>query len=185
MAAQTRANGTGKRWSLLLGVVSLFLLTALGTAAPALADDPSGHTAAPWIASDQPDYAPGSNVVLTGGAWEVGETVRINVNDDRGASWERAVDVTADANGNITDSFRLPDWFIASYTVKARGSARSRRSASQRLHQRASRPGGRSRSGPARRTRSSSSTRRTRASSALPATSRGRGTSRPCTSRRG
>ena len=123
MAAQTRANGTGKRWSLLLGVVSLFLLTALGTAAPALADDPSGHTAAPWIASDQPDYAPGSNVVLTGGAWEVGETVRINVNDDRGASWERAVDVTADANGNITDSFRLPDWFIASYTVKATGSS--------------------------------------------------------------
>ena len=49
--------------------------------------------------------------------------MHINVNDDQGQSWSRDVDVTADADGNITDSFNLPDWFVATYAVKATGAS--------------------------------------------------------------
>jgi hypothetical protein len=73
----------------------------------------------PSITSDQPDYVPGATVTLTGANWGAGVVVHINVNDDQGQSWVRNVDVTTDATGNITDSFNLPDWFIATYTVRA------------------------------------------------------------------
>ena len=43
------------------------------------------------------------------------------MNDDWGSSWNRHVDVTADENGNITDQFNLPDWFVATYSVIATG----------------------------------------------------------------
>jgi len=56
----------------------------------------------PWIASEMPDYAPGSAVNLMGGSWQPGESVHINVNDNDGQTWVRNADVTADANGDIT-----------------------------------------------------------------------------------
>ena len=62
-------------------------------------------------------------VTLSGGSWAAGESVHINVNDDHGQSWARDVDVTADADGKITDSFTLPDWFIATYFVRATGAS--------------------------------------------------------------
>ncbi len=76
---------------------------------------------APTIQSDKADYAPGELVTLTGSNWQPGESVNINVNDDAGQTWSRNVDVTADASGNISDSFNLPDWFVATYKVTATG----------------------------------------------------------------
>ncbi|HVM30989.1 MAG TPA: MBG domain-containing protein, partial [Candidatus Limnocylindrales bacterium] len=79
---------------------------------------PSG---APWIASDKDDYAPGETVTLTGGNWHAGESVQIYVNDDWSSSWYRSVYRTADDQGNITDQFNLPNWFVATYEVIATG----------------------------------------------------------------
>ena len=92
----------------LLFIVFAVLLAFAGTAM-ALTTDTSGSTApAPTIQSDKADYAPGELVTLTGRNWQPGESVNIKVNDTYGASWSRNVDVTADASGNITDSFNLP-----------------------------------------------------------------------------
>ena len=43
------------------------------------------------------------------------------MNDDLGSSWSRNVDVVADAGGQLSDSFTLPDWFVATYSVVATG----------------------------------------------------------------
>ncbi len=45
------------------------------------------------------------------------------MNDDWGSTWNRHVDVTADAEGRISDTFQLPDWFVATYSVVATGCA--------------------------------------------------------------
>ena len=63
------------------------------------------------------------HVTLTGSGWQPGESVNIVVNDDAGQTWNRNVNVTADASGNITDQFNLPDWFVATYSVKATGAS--------------------------------------------------------------
>src|SRR5215213_5112155 len=97
-------------------------LLAVGGTAMALTADPSGNTApAPTIQSDKADYAPGELVTLTGSNWQPGESVHIYVNDDEGQTWDRNVDVAADQSGNISDSFNLPDWFVATYKVTATG----------------------------------------------------------------
>jgi hypothetical protein len=75
----------------------------------------------PTIASDLADYPPGGLVTLTGTGWQPGESVHIFVNDDWGSSWSRNVDVVADASGQIVDSFNLPNWFVATYSVVATG----------------------------------------------------------------
>jgi hypothetical protein len=103
-------------------------LLAVGGTAMALVADTSGSTsgttaAAPTIQSDKADYGPGELVTLTGSGWQPGEAVRINVNDDAGQSWSRTQDVTADASGNISDSFNLPNWFVATYKVTATGAS--------------------------------------------------------------
>jgi hypothetical protein len=90
----------------------------------AITADPSGTTApAPTIQSDKADYAPGELVTLTGSGWLPGESVNIVVNDYVGQTWNRNVNVTADASGSISDSFNLPDWFVATYSVKATGAS--------------------------------------------------------------
>src|SRR3712207_4272763 len=78
---------------------------------------------APSIASDKADYAPGELVTLSGSGWQAGESVNIFVNDDAGQTWSRNVDVVADSSGNISDSFNLPDWFVATYSVTATGAS--------------------------------------------------------------
>ena len=97
-------------------------LPAVGGTAMAITADPSGSTApAPTIQSDKADYAPGELVTLTGSGWKPGESVNIKVNDTYGATWSRNVDVTANANGEITDSFNLPNSFVSDYDVTATG----------------------------------------------------------------
>src|ERR687897_3064016 len=105
--------------------LAFVLVGALGITVTATADDPVGHLGPPWIASDQADYPPGGAVMLDGGNWQPGESVHITVNDDVGQSWSRDVDVTAGADGSITDAFNLPDWFVATYLVKATGASGS------------------------------------------------------------
>jgi hypothetical protein len=90
--------------------------------AAALAQD-TGTSPAPTIQSDKADYAPGELVTLTGSGWQAGESVNIVVNDNVGQTWNRNVNVIADPSGNITDSFNLPDWFVATYTVTATGAS--------------------------------------------------------------
>jgi hypothetical protein len=109
----------------LLFIVCAALL-AFGGTAMALVTDTSGNTSGttapePTIQSDKADYAPGELVTLTGSGWKAGESVNIKVNDTYGASWSRNVNVTADASGNVTDSFNLPDWFVSDYDVTATG----------------------------------------------------------------
>src|SRR6266498_56422 len=96
---------------LVLMMAAMFSLPAIASAA----DGP------PTISSDQADYPPGATVVLTGTNWQAGEVVHITVNDDAGKTWKRDADVTADGAGGIADTFNLPDWFVALYTVTASG----------------------------------------------------------------
>ena len=88
--------------------------------------DPAASSAAdpvsqPTITSDKADYFAGEQVVLTGAGFWPNEDVNIVVNDDAGQTWRRDVTVTADANGAVTDTFTLPDWFVALYSVRATG----------------------------------------------------------------
>src|SRR5438094_5160060 len=75
----------------------------------------------PTIASDQADYSPGSTVTLTGTGWDASEAVHLSVNDDVGNTWSWSEDVTADANGDVTDQLTLPTSFVATYKVTATG----------------------------------------------------------------
>ena len=115
------------RTRLMRGKFTLFFMMfgiLLAVPAIAFAQDVTGSTTllpGPTIQSDKADYAPGELVTLTGGNWQAGESVNIVVNDDAGQTWNRNVNVTADASGNITDSFNLPDWFVATYSVTATG----------------------------------------------------------------
>jgi hypothetical protein len=105
----------------------LFMMLGLLLAVPAIAfaQDSTVSTSpvVPTITSDLPDYPPGATVNLTGSNWQPGESVHINVNDDVGQSWsyDSNPDVIADESGNISHSFILPNWFVATYTVTATG----------------------------------------------------------------
>jgi hypothetical protein len=79
---------------------------------------PSGP---PSIRSDEADYPPGGTVTLAGSNWRAGENVQIFVNDDTGASWSLRADLVANDSGEISYSFALPDWFVATYRVTATG----------------------------------------------------------------
>jgi hypothetical protein len=110
----------GRRAATLAGLLTLVMVMAFGGVARAEIIENTDF--APQIWSDKADYAPGELVTLSGSHWQPGESVHVYVNDDTGSTWSRDVDVTADATGNVTDSFNLPDWFVAQYSVKATGS---------------------------------------------------------------
>src|SRR5262245_11191637 len=75
---------------------------------------------APTIQSELPDYNPGQTVTLTGANWATnGATVHIVVNDAVGATWKHTADVPVSAGGAVTDSFQLPNYFVATYSVHA------------------------------------------------------------------
>ncbi|MFL5930571.1 MAG: Ig-like domain-containing protein, partial [Gaiellaceae bacterium] len=99
------------------------MLTAIALGGSAYAAVFSGTDVAtdPWIASDKPDYAAGETVALSGGNWQSGEAVHIFVEDNQGRTWEHNADLTANEGGEISHSFVLPDWFVATYQVSAVG----------------------------------------------------------------
>ena len=85
------------------------------------APPPPPPLAIPSIQSDKDDYAPGELVTLTGGNWQGDTQVRIFVNDNVAQTWSRDVIVDVAADGRVTDSFNLPNWFVATYVVSASG----------------------------------------------------------------
>ncbi len=93
--------------------LALAVILALVTSVAALA------SGTPTIASDLPDYAPGSTVTLTGTSWNPGETVKIFVNDDDFQTWSLTDSVVAGIDGSLTYQFQLPNSFIAKYYVTA------------------------------------------------------------------
>jgi hypothetical protein len=99
---------------------AVLTLTGMGSAV-AVTPPTAEATSGPSIQSDQPDYMPGSTVVLSGAGWQPGEGVHLHVNDDQGATWDYDSDVVAGDDGTITDTFNLPNWFVATYRVTATG----------------------------------------------------------------
>lgn len=75
----------------------------------------------PTIQSDKADYTPGELVTLTGANWQGDAQVRIVVNDDIGQTWRRDMTVNVASDGTIFDSFNLPTFFVATYSVAATG----------------------------------------------------------------
>ena len=67
--------------ALTLGVVGP---AVIGAEAASAAPSVTGAT----IATDQPDYAPGATVTLTGTGWAAGEVVHITVDDSSSQSWK-------------------------------------------------------------------------------------------------
>ena len=107
---------------LLVVAQASLLVFSLLSPAIALGSEPSPDPSpSPTIASDKADDAPGETVTLTGAGWQPGESVHIRVNDDAGETWRYETDVVADEQGSLADSFQLPDWFVATYTVTATG----------------------------------------------------------------
>ncbi|HET7760540.1 MAG TPA: YDG domain-containing protein, partial [Gaiellaceae bacterium] len=123
-AAARGTNGIGGLWLLFTMVAALLALLAFAGNAGA-ATLTGGTATDPWISSELPDYAPGSTVNLLGGSWQPGESVHVYVNDSDGQTWVFNDDVTADASGDIADSFSLPNWFVANYSVTATGASSS------------------------------------------------------------
>src|SRR5262245_42449938 len=103
-----------------LGVAAFAaLLISLSVAALAWSQVSGGTEAAPTISSDKADYAPGELVALTGTGWlDSSGPVHIVVNDDVGQTWRYQADVSPES-GSISDSFTLPTWFVATYSVTA------------------------------------------------------------------
>jgi hypothetical protein len=101
-----------------LALTAVAALAAITLTAGSFAD-----ASTPSITSDKADYQPGELVTLTGAGWQADESVHLNVNDMDGRTWQRDVDVVADGQGAFTDSFNLPDWFVATYSVTATGSS--------------------------------------------------------------
>ncbi|MDX6547568.1 MAG: hypothetical protein QOG33_1118, partial [Gaiellales bacterium] len=102
-------------------LMALFTLTGGSSALAAGTDGASTGSTAPWIQSDQADYAPGSTVTLTGGNWAPGESVHVFVDDTTNHTWNHSADVVADNSGVIQDVFNLPNTFISDYDVTATG----------------------------------------------------------------
>ena len=100
-----------------LAVLTLLfsMLASIALPTPALATD------APTITTSKDDYAPAELVDLSGAGWQAGESIEIAVDDDEGKSWTHRATVAADADGAFAYDFRLPSWFVATYTVVAVG----------------------------------------------------------------
>ena len=69
---------------------------------------------------------PGSLVILIGEGWQADELVCLDVNDDEGKSWALEDVVTRTPTGAFAYEFRLPDRFVAVYTVVADGETSGR-----------------------------------------------------------
>jgi uncharacterized repeat protein (TIGR01451 family) len=127
--AVVNAEMTKEKWSNMVSRFKssfplLLVVLAIAVAFPAamaFGQDAGTPTATPTIKSDLEDYPPGATVTLTGSGWQPGETVDIFVDDDQTKTWVGNFKTTADANGNITYRFQLPDWFVATYQVRATG----------------------------------------------------------------
>ncbi len=91
--------------------------------ATAPAPPPPPPAASPTLSSGESTYAPGSAVTLSGTNWTPGSTVHIVVDDDKSDAWDHIADVTAGANGSLSDTFELPTGLAATFTASATNSS--------------------------------------------------------------
>ena len=87
---------------------ALFVLGSFAAAGLVAAGVVSGADQ-PSISSDRFDYAPGDAVALSGAGWIADEAVQVLVDDDQDHPWSHAAELTAAADGTVSDSFDLPD----------------------------------------------------------------------------
>src|SRR5205823_7523835 len=111
-------------------LTTIFCLVGASTALAAGTDGAGSGSTAPWIQSDQADYAPGATVTLTGGNWAPGESVHLFVDDTTNHTWNHSADLVADGSGMIQDVFDLPNTFVSNYDVVATGSTSGNATAS-------------------------------------------------------
>jgi hypothetical protein len=80
---------------------------------------------AAFVSTDQPDYAPGENVTLTGGGFQPGERVTIVYHRQSDSTPDTTLSSSADANGGFTNSaFTLiPEDGGIVFTVTATGAS--------------------------------------------------------------
>ena len=90
-------------------------------ASPLRSASPAPAAGGPSLRTDLLDYAPGSLVLLMGEGWAADEAIELFVNDDLGRTWQLRDTVVADADGRFDHEFRLPERFVATYTVVATG----------------------------------------------------------------
>ena len=81
---------------------------------------------APTIVSDQPDYPPGSKVILTGENWQGDTSVHVVVNDTLGQTWFYETDAEVQEDGTITVELWIAYYFISDYDVVATGNQTGR-----------------------------------------------------------
>src|SRR3954451_16544672 len=120
---------SARRFCARVALLAIFVTCFFATAAQAdVFTDPVGAPpttqGSPTIVSDKADYGPGDLVTLTGGNWQPGESVHVVVNDDGmnpDQPWLHDVTVVADETGGISDQFKLPNWFLANYSITAPG----------------------------------------------------------------
>src|SRR5919201_4876196 len=85
----------------------------------------SAHASAATVATDQPDYAPGQTVVITGSGWEPGETVVLVLHEDPELDPDFQLTAVADANGDFTNTDFSVDVFDigVTFTLTATGTS--------------------------------------------------------------
>jgi hypothetical protein len=115
----TTRGGLGLLFAFVIAVTVAFAL--LAPAANAASDEGGAEGAAARIWTAKTDYVPSELVDINGSGFAAGETVELFVDDDQTKSWTHSATVTADENGKFYYEFRLPDWFVAVYTVTATG----------------------------------------------------------------
>ena len=105
---QGEMGSTAQRW---LGTWRLKVPFVLGSfvAAGLVAAGVVSGADQPSISSDRSDYAPGDAVALSGAGWQAGEAVQVLVDDDQNDPWSHEAELTAAADGTVSDSFDLPD----------------------------------------------------------------------------
>ena len=99
---------TATRWLGTWRLKVLFVLGSFAAAGLVAAGVVSGADQAS-ISSDRSDYAPGDAVALSGSGWQAGEAVQVLVDDDQSDPWSYEAELTAAADGTVSDSFDLPD----------------------------------------------------------------------------
>src|SRR5437870_6633051 len=109
-----------RRHAQLLGSLRTVLLASI-VIVGALSADARAAT----VATDQPDYAPGQTVVITGTGWEPGETVVLVLQEDPAIDPDLQLTAVADENGDIVNMDFIVDVFDigVSFTLTATGTS--------------------------------------------------------------
>src|SRR5262245_28785589 len=92
-------------------------------AAAASAPMPEAAVIVATVQTDDNDYYPGQNVVITGSGWQVGEVVSLVLHEEPPIDPDVTLYATADPSGNIFNNEFYTDWFDVgvTFTLTATG----------------------------------------------------------------